>query len=167
MKDQLENQMIAFYVFLASMPELRPIWYFDEATRRIGKHSVNTDAREVLARYEVEVSGGNSCFYGDRDYLKQPRKLRRKAAKNARIALGVQERNIFPKASAAAKAIGKAVGNNRPNKCMQSGKTEETVEHVVSACSQWLSNLYVERHDAALRVIYYRLANIRTLLKWK
>ena len=69
--------MIAFYVFLASMPELRPIWYFDEATRRIGKHSVNTDAREVLARYEVEVSGGNSCFYGDRDYLKQPRKLRR------------------------------------------------------------------------------------------
>ena len=204
MKDELENQVVASYAYLASMPELRPIWYFNEATRKSGKRSINTDVREILARYEVEVSGGNLCFYGDRDFLNQPRNLRKYlvnrireyraaerilqwrskevagkvhrmenlnhylsfrwlkrgciSSQNARIALGIQEHNILTRASAAAAAIRRSLGRNQSSLCRQCGKREETVEHVVSSCSKWLSNLYVERHDAALRVVYYHLA---------
>jgi Reverse transcriptase (RNA-dependent DNA polymerase) len=33
----------------------------------------------------------------------------------------------------------------------------ETIEHVLSCCSNWLSNLYIDRHDSAARSIHYSL----------
>ena len=45
-------------------------------------------------------------------------------------------------------------GNKSCRKC---GKSTETVAHVVSNCSKWLPNLYIDRHDSVARNIYYKL----------
>jgi hypothetical protein len=41
--------------------------------------------------------------------------------------------------------------------CRGCGKVAETIEHVVSSCSKWLTTLYIDRHDAVARNIYYRI----------
>lgn len=41
--------------------------------------------------------------------------------------------------------------------CRACGNTIETIEHVLSSCSKWLPNLYVDRHDSVARNIYHRL----------
>lgn len=33
----------------------------------------------------------------------------------------------------------------------------ETIQHVLSGCSKWLSTLYIDRHDSVARNIHYRL----------
>jgi hypothetical protein len=39
-------------------------------------------------------------------------------------------------------------------KCM---KTTETIEHVISCCTKWLTTLYIDRHDSVARNIHYIL----------
>lgn len=46
-------------------------------------------------------------------------------------------------------------GNDRS--CRKCGKSMETVEHIVSNCSKWLPNLYIDRHDSVARNIHYKL----------
>ena len=41
--------------------------------------------------------------------------------------------------------------------CRACGKTAETVEHVVSSCSKWLTTIYIDRHDSVARNIHYRI----------
>lgn len=44
--------------------------------------------------------------------------------------------------------------------CRACGKTMETVEHIVSSCSKWLPNLYIDRHDSVARNIHYKLCQM-------
>lgn len=46
---------------------------------------------------------------------------------------------------------------NGPTVCRACGKSPEYIEHVLTGCSKWLPTLYIDRHDAVARNIYYRL----------
>ena len=48
-------------------------------------------------------------------------------------------------------------GTNINRDCRACRKTTETIEHVVSNCSKWLPNLYIDRHDSVARNIHYKL----------
>ena len=41
--------------------------------------------------------------------------------------------------------------------CRACGTKQETIYHLLSACPSYLSNRFITRHDAALRVLYYHL----------
>ena len=47
------------------------------------------------------------------------------------------------------------LGSNKS--CRKCGKSIETIEHIVSGCSKWLPNLYIDRHDSVARNIHYKL----------
>jgi hypothetical protein len=41
--------------------------------------------------------------------------------------------------------------------CRKCKKTTETIEHVISCCTKWLTTLYIDRHDSVARNIHYIL----------
>jgi len=41
--------------------------------------------------------------------------------------------------------------------CRACRNAKETIEHVISSCSMWLPNLYIDRHDSVARNIHYKL----------
>ena len=47
--------------------------------------------------------------------------------------------------------------NTEGSDCRMCKGSTETVEHVISCCSKWLSTLYIDRHDSVARNIYYIL----------
>jgi hypothetical protein len=75
----------------------------------------------------------------------------RLSAVAVRNTLAAQEGCLLTKAHPAL-----AKGSN-DTRCRACGTTTETIEHVVSSCSKWLSNLYIDRHDSVARNIHYRL----------
>jgi Reverse transcriptase (RNA-dependent DNA polymerase) len=46
---------------------------------------------------------------------------------------------------------------SRDKNCRACRHTTETTEHILSSCSKWLPNLYVDRHDSVARNIHYKL----------
>ena len=68
---------------------------------------------------------------------------------NYRNALGVQERCLLTRKRLGDTPWGKS--------CRMCHKEEESTDHIVSRCSHWLSNLYVDRHDSVARNLYYLL----------
>ena len=42
-------------------------------------------------------------------------------------------------------------------RCRKCGASQETIEHVVSCCSKWLTTLYIDRHDSVARNVHYIL----------
>lgn len=47
--------------------------------------------------------------------------------------------------------------NLQDTRCRACKKDEETTMHLLAACSKYAPNLYISRHDMALKVVYYHL----------
>lgn len=73
------------------------------------------------------------------------------SGRNLRDVLAVQENTLLARASPTAQ------GGNQSNTCRCCHAAPETVQHITNACTHWLPNLYVERHDAVARNLYYSL----------
>ncbi|CAF1317723.1 unnamed protein product [Rotaria magnacalcarata] len=53
--------------------------------------------------------------------------------------------------------------NNGDKSCRACKKTTETIEHVISSCTKWLSNLYIDRDDSVPRNVHYKLCQLHGL----
>lgn len=72
------------------------------------------------------------------------------SARNMRDVLAVQEGELVTKCCPKTRGRG-----DQQCRCCHSAL--ETAEHITSSCRHWLPNLYVERHNAVARNIYYAL----------
>lgn len=72
-------------------------------------------------------------------------KLSSKAVRNV---LAVQEGCLLTRAHP-------SIGVSTSSQCRACGSAIETPEHVTTNCSKWLPTLYIDRHDAVARNIYY------------
>ena len=69
-----------------------------------------------------------------------------------RNVLAVQEGSLITRSHPA------CIKNNIPDtNCRKCSDSTETIQHVVSHCSKWLSTLYIDRHDSVARNIHYIL----------
>jgi hypothetical protein len=51
------------------------------------------------------------------------------------------------------------INAGRATTCRACGKSPETIAHVTSSCSNWLTTIYIDRHDSVARNIHYRICD--------
>ena len=110
--------------------------------RNISRHNswgAKVMAGRVLKEPAIDVS---TCF----TWLKEG-KLSSIAVRNV---LAAQEGCLITKTHPSCKSIGNI-------SCRACGNPKETIEHVTTSCSTWLSTLYIDRHDSVGRSLHYRI----------